>query len=176
MTLIARLSRLFQADMHALLDQIEEPGQLLKQAIRDMETAIAADERQIRCWEDDRQLLSNKLGHLTESLADLEGKLSLCFQSDKDDLARLLVKQKLEIQQATQVLTEKIAIIKDRAQRLIQHLAERKSQLAAMKQKADAFLDESNPCPAHWEHFTGSVRDEDVEVAFMYEKQKWGES
>ena len=36
MALINRISRLFQADFHAVLDQIEEPEQILKQAIRDM--------------------------------------------------------------------------------------------------------------------------------------------
>ena len=51
MALITRLSRLFQADMHAVLDKIEEPELLLKQAIREMEESITTDERQIRCWE-----------------------------------------------------------------------------------------------------------------------------
>ena len=37
MALINRVSRLFKADFNAVLDQIEEPEQLLKQAIRDME-------------------------------------------------------------------------------------------------------------------------------------------
>ena len=37
MALINRLSRLFKADFHAVLDQIEEPELLLKQAIREME-------------------------------------------------------------------------------------------------------------------------------------------
>ena len=37
MALINRVSRLFKADFHAVLDQLEEPEQILKQAIRDME-------------------------------------------------------------------------------------------------------------------------------------------
>jgi phage shock protein A len=45
MALITRLSRLFQADMHAVLDKIEEPELLLRQAIREMEEFIATDER-----------------------------------------------------------------------------------------------------------------------------------
>ena len=41
MALINRVSRLFRADFHAVLDQIEEPELLLKQAIRDMEDELA---------------------------------------------------------------------------------------------------------------------------------------
>ncbi|RLA35148.1 MAG: hypothetical protein DRR11_01080, partial [Gammaproteobacteria bacterium] len=47
MALINRISRLFKADFHAVLDQIEEPEQLLKQAIRDMEDELATTEQSI---------------------------------------------------------------------------------------------------------------------------------
>jgi len=48
MALINRLSRLFRADFHAVLDQIEEPEALLKQAIRDMEDDLANTEQRIK--------------------------------------------------------------------------------------------------------------------------------
>ena len=40
MALISRVSRLFTADVHAVLDRIEEPEVLLKQAIREMEDEV----------------------------------------------------------------------------------------------------------------------------------------
>ena len=40
MALINRVTRLFKADIHAVLDQIEEPEQLLRQAVRDMEEEL----------------------------------------------------------------------------------------------------------------------------------------
>ena len=47
MALINRISRLFKADFHAVLDQIEEPEALLKQAIRDMEDDLASTEQRV---------------------------------------------------------------------------------------------------------------------------------
>ena len=176
MALIARLSRLFQADMHAVLDKIEEPELLLKQAIREMEESIATDERQIRCWQYEQQQLINKHGQLAETLTDLEDKLSLCFKSNKDDLARSLIKRKLETQQAKLLLAEKIAALKEKITRLSKQLTEHQAQLAGMKQKAEAFLDENRVSSTHWENPQVAVRDEDVEIAFLYEKQKWSES
>ena len=41
MALITRVSRLFQADFHAVLDRIEEPEVLLRQAVREMEEELA---------------------------------------------------------------------------------------------------------------------------------------
>ncbi len=40
MALITRVSRLFQADFHAVLDRIEEPEVLLRQAVREMEEEL----------------------------------------------------------------------------------------------------------------------------------------
>ncbi len=176
MAVIARLSRMFQADIHAVLDKIEEPELLLKQAIWEMEESIASDERQIRCWEYEQQQLTNKHGHLAESLDDLEDKLSLCFKFNKDDLARSLIKRKLETQQTKQLLTEKITALKEQTARLIRQLTEHQAQLTGMKQKADAFLDENRVNPTHWDNPGVGIRDEDVEVAFLYEKQKRSES
>jgi putative hemolysin len=45
-----------------------------------------------------------------------------------------------------------------------------------MKQKAEAFLDKNRFNSTNWKNSPVAVRDEDVEVAFLYEKQKWSES
>jgi phage shock protein A len=176
MTLITRISRLFQADMHAVLDKIEEPEQLLKQSIREMEESIATDERQIRCWEHEQQQLTIKHDQQAEALAELEDKLSLCFKSNKDELARSLIKQKLETQQAKLLLAEKMAALNEKLTRLTKQFAEHQAQLAGMKQKAEAFLGEDRVSTTNWENPPVAVRDEDVEIAFLCEKQKWSES
>lgn len=176
MALITRLSRLFQADMHAVLDKIEEPELLLKQAIREMEESITTDERQIRCWEYELQQLTNKYDQQTETLTELEDKLSLCFKSNKDDLARSLIKRKLETQQTKLLLAEKMTSLKRKISRLTKQLLEHQAKLTNMKQKADAFLDGSKSGINDWENQSAAVSDGDIEVAFVYEKQKWSES
>jgi phage shock protein A len=176
MALIARISRLFQADMHAVLDKIEEPELLLRQSIREMEESNATAERQIQCWNYEVQQLTGKQNLQVENLTDLEDKLSLCFKSKKDDLARSLIKRKLEAQQTKHLLAEKLAALKEKIIRLTKQLTEHQAQLAGMKQKAEAFLDENRGNPSNWENLSAAIREEDVEVAFLYEQQKWSES
>lgn len=176
MALMTRLTRLFQADMHAVLDAIEEPALLLKQSIREMEESIAADEKQIRLWEYEQRQLAGKRDRLAESLDDLEEKCALCFKSNKDDLARPFIKRKLEAQQARQLLAEKITALQEKTSCLTHQLAEHQAQLTAMKQKAEVFLEESAVNTTHWENPSVSIRDEDVEVAFLQEKRKWSKS
>jgi len=72
MALITRISRLFKADFHAVLDQIEEPGQLLKQAIRDMEDELATTEQRITLCAHDQEVLSVRRGELEGSLGEID--------------------------------------------------------------------------------------------------------
>jgi hypothetical protein len=40
MAILARIIRLFKADIHGVMDQIEDQGLLLKQHLRDMEDSL----------------------------------------------------------------------------------------------------------------------------------------
>ncbi len=51
MALINRMSRLFTADVHAVLDRLEEPDVLLKHAVREMEEELARNEQRARALE-----------------------------------------------------------------------------------------------------------------------------
>jgi hypothetical protein len=57
-------------------------------------------------------------------------------------------------------------------------LKKNQSQLDSMKQKAQLFNQEKpvNADISSWDVHSFSVQDEDVEIAFLQEKQKWSES
>ena len=63
MALITRISRLFKADFHAVLDQIEEPEVLLRQAVREMEDSIAHGDQELGR---PRQIRLHRTVHLGE--------------------------------------------------------------------------------------------------------------
>jgi phage shock protein A len=173
MTLLARITKLFQADMHAVLDKIEEPEMLLKQAIREMAAVIATEEQSLRLLAVERQQLSQQQAQLAETLVEMEEKITLCFKSAKEDLARLVIKRKLEAQQLQSGCAEKLTALNEKFSRLTQQLNEHQAQLAGMQQKADTFLESDNSTLSHWQPQPQTVLDEDVEVAFLCEKQKW---
>jgi phage shock protein A len=107
MALITRVSRLFRADFHAVLDRIEEPDVLLRQAIREMEEALAGDEQRIRILNHEQGQLLARSRDLDQSLSDIEKELDICFNADKDDLARALIRRKLEAQRLNKHLSRR---------------------------------------------------------------------
>ncbi|MBT8331851.1 MAG: hypothetical protein KJP06_05930, partial [Deltaproteobacteria bacterium] len=48
MALLTRLIRLFKADLHGVVDQIENQELLLKQHLRDMQTALIKKEAKLK--------------------------------------------------------------------------------------------------------------------------------
>ena len=99
MALITRISRLFQADVHAVLDRIEEPVAVLRQAVREMEEALRDDERQLKLLVHEAGQLEKRGDDLKESLLQIEDELEICFYHEKDELARTLIRRKLESEQ-----------------------------------------------------------------------------
>jgi len=175
MAMITRVARLFRADMHAVLDRIEEPDLLLRQAVREMQEALAGDERQLAQMDREHGRLDARETDLARSLEQMEGELDICFEAAKDDLARALIKRKLEAERMRKLLAAKredmetgLALTKCR-------LGENRERLQTMRQKAELLAEEqAEEEPGEpWPALSGfPVREEDVEVAFLREQQK----
>ncbi len=174
MALIHRLTRLFRADLHAVLDRIEEPGLLLKQAMREMEEALGGNEQQLKMMNHESGQLEARLGELEQSLTDLEQELDICFESGQEELAKALIKRKLEAERFKKFLVHKRETLQNSLTELHQRTAQNRRQLDSMRQKAEVLADDF--AAHHQENCWGApdstVGDEDVAVAFLREKQK----
>lgn len=173
MALITRLSRLFRADLHAVLDRIEEPDVLLRQAVREMEEALARDEHRLKSLAIEQGQLAARLKDIDQDLVDIAEELDICFASNKDDLARALIKRKLEAERFGRHLNRKRESLDESHSALRTRVEENRRQLESMRQKAELFAEEENAQPDDRRaapDFT--VRDEDVEVTFLREKQR----
>ena len=178
MAIINRIARLFRADFHAVLDQIEEPEQLLKQAIRDMEDDLAATEQRIALCAHDQEALAVRKSELESALAEIDGQLDLCFESDKDDLANGVITKKLEAARLAKRLDAKYVANDKYLDEQRSSLEENKATLESFRQKAELFAQRA---PAQtdsasefddigWMAREMTVGDDEVEIAYLREK------
>lgn len=174
MAIFNRVSRMFKADVHAVIDQLEEPYLLLKQSIREMEMALAEDEKYLVLTENKYQDYQERLCCLEEALAKVDEELDICFQADNDDLARALIRKKLEQQKMCQMLQAKLKKTAEARMSIQSRIAQQLPQLESMKQKAEIFSRDSaqNVYENHCSDESLHVSREDVEVALLREKQK----
>ena len=178
MALITRISRLFSADFHAVLDRIEEPELLLKQAIREMEEELARSEQRIRCLQQEQQQLSVKEDDIEQAVSSLDEEMDICFASGKEELARKLVKRKLEAQLQLKHVAARHRAGGNTLAELQSAVTEHHAQLDIMRQKAELLFERDVPGVSlpGWQGESvareSTIRDEDVELAFLQEQQR----
>ena len=176
MALINRVSQLVRADLHAVLDRIEEPEQLLKQALRDMEAELANGEQRAASIEAELETFTHRRTELKARCSELDGELDLCFAQEKDDLARVLVRRKLEAERLIARLEAKIAEGEDALVQARAELDQRRCALEGLQQKAQVFAEPvGDRGPQDEVAFMLrelSVSEDDIDVALLREQQK----
>jgi len=175
MTLITRMSRLFRADLHAVLDRIEEPEALLRQAIREMEEALGHDGRLAQALKRQHESLAAHEAELQASLRSLEEEMDLCFSSGEEALARGLVKRKLETERALKAKGLQRKELEAELVDVQARIEENRSRLDSIRQKAEALADLPGDYGTEAVWARPEIGEGEVEVAFLREKQKRGQ-
>jgi len=177
MTLIARITRLFKADLHGILDSLEEPEEVVKQAIRDMEEEIATKEHRLGELHTVLQRLAREAQELTASMQESERQIDLCFAAGNEPLAKSLIRKRLEMAKRARGIARAQDETRVKSEALASQIAEHKEQLAAVVQKLKLY-EETQPSQP-WAlslcaplQGGGLVSDDEVEVAFLEEKRR----
>ena len=174
MALISRVTRLFQADLHAVLDSIEEPELLLRQAVREMEEEVARQRQRVRILNQRRVLLKSREAETEAFLGELEEQLDVCFDAGNDELARTQVRSRLEAEQSFKALQRGRGELEKIVEALNATLEQNQMRLEEMKNRSELLASDMSASDREgaWAVPKGSVRDTDVEVAFLREKRR----
>jgi phage shock protein A len=176
MALITRLSRLFRADVHAVLDRLEEPDVLLRQAIREMEDEIARGARQLEARELERQQAEGRLAGIRRGLQAIAGELDLCFGANNEALIRTLLRRRLEGERLAHHLDQRVAQLGQQIEAQRRTLDEQRRRLDELRQKAAIFEHEpgrdERGNTALWSAEDFAVTDADVDLALLRERQQ----
>jgi phage shock protein A len=174
MALVTRLTRLFRADAHAVLDRLEEPDVLLRQAVREMDEEVARNVQALKALELDHEQTRTRIAEIESSLAGITGELDLCFAADNQNLVRTLLRKRLEGERLTRHLTQRLTrLAADIAQRR-SALDDQRQRLESMRQKAAIFDVESaaDKSDSAWGTPDIAVSEDDIDLALLRERQQ----
>ncbi len=182
MTLVKRFTRLITADVHSVLDSIEEPVTLIKQHLREMEDAIQQERSQLRKVESLLEQTNKDLSKIQQSTQKLSDDLNLCLENKDDDLARKVIKQKLLAErQATQLgqrLEELVQLQKASIETLkdfqvrYEEVSEELDELIRAEALRQATESQSASRTSHF----NKVGADEVEVALLQAKKQFAHS
>ena len=171
MALLNRVAQLFTADFHALLDRIEDPETLLKQAIRDMEEAISGQQQAIEGLTGRIQAQLLEAGRVQRRLGELGSHLDHAFSADDEQLARQLLRQRLLLERQQATLEEQAQRSRDAQQRQQSQLTENRATLDSMRQKLSA-LELAGCTVSKHSNDIDTVTQQEVDAAFLAEQRR----
>jgi phage shock protein A len=137
-----------------------------------MEDALARDELRVKHLNADRAQMTNRLDELQTSHTRLDEELDVCFAADEDDLAKGVIRRQLETRKLGTILEHKRATIEEELGDLEARTAENRGRLESMRQKAE-MLAETEPVGGPFDPTPDvTVHADEVDVAYLCEKQK----
>ena len=175
MAIVNRITRLFTADVHAVLDRLEEPDALLRQAIREMETVLAEQALKLKRLETDREQQRRRRAEIQRALASIAEELDLSFAAGNAALVRKSLRRRLEGERLVKMLDARLQGLDAQIEQLAPALAEHRERLEGMRQKAALFSVEPAACgvsdAARWSCDDFCVSEADVDLALLREQQ-----
>jgi phage shock protein A len=143
MGIMSRVIRLCRADLHGVMDQIEDKDLLLKQHLREMQAAMAGCqvrvdqlEEALRNGQRDRAMHAKQLQALGEDL-------DLAVARGKDDIARMLIRKLFPMRKRVECMTHRLEemtgqLDEERDRLGVQQLAydDTRQRVAAVRERA----------------------------------------
>ena len=173
MTIVNRLSRLLSADVHAVLDRLEEPQALLNAAVRDMEDETTRLGQQLQRRQTELASLDRREIELSQAIAEIDEQLDLCFESGEDGLARSLIKRKLGHETLARSVATRRQNLNSELEAARKRYSEQQQRLESIRQKAELTTDDAEPTiDPLGTHLGASISEDDVEVAFLKEQAR----
>ena len=177
MKLIKRLNKLITADAHAVLDSIEDPHALLKQAMRDMQAVIEEDQLLLEQTSNNLEKLKQQGLVLQKEREKLNQDLDLCLNSDNEELARNVVKKKLYLVQRLELNHKHNDQAVEKQSQLQARIVDNQQEYQLIAHQAEVLLCELTLKAKQSEsqpqiQLNSVITEDDIEMALLNEKAK----
>lgn len=144
MGIMTRLLRLCKADVHGVMDQLEDKGLLLKQYLREMEDSLEKKERQIHGMTRTNEQLQRQILRHGEEMEKRETDLNLALAKGKDDIARMLIRRRRSLETACRCLKDRHEATNQEKSALSALLADQRLQYETLKARADVYCHQAD--------------------------------
>jgi phage shock protein A len=180
MRIMTRFIRLCKADIHGVMDQLEDRKLMLKQSLRDMADEIRRKEAKIASLR--LSLTSAVQNHVRyqAEIKKMEKEIETAIEKEKDDIARFLIKKfkPIEIQQME--IANNIDVLENEIKRRQMQLEEQCSQYEMLLGRSKQYfrtLVKLNPDDRYVNIFSkneaGETSEEEVELELLRRKETW---
>jgi phage shock protein A len=178
MGIITRIVRIFKADIHGVMDQLEDQGLLLKQHLRDMEKALSQKEARLKKSIISRRQILHELDKYEEEIKKIEQDLTVSIEKGRDDIARMLIRKlkpmslhKDERQRHVEGMNREISQMQDIVDKQRRQYEQFQLKSKAFDHKREQKEWEMQMSSIVPEHISQDIPDEEVELELIQRKE-----
>ena len=139
MGVLSRMLRLCKADLHGVMDQLEDKSLLLKQYLREMETSLKQKETRLEQLDQTCGQIRRDLEQRDRESQNLEKDLDLAVRKQKDEIARMLIRKRRTIQGGCAQLQRQLELMTEEKGRIAETLEQQRLEYDRLKVKTAAF-------------------------------------
>ena len=132
MAILVRIIKIFKADIHGVMDHLENRGLLLKQHLRDMEEALSHKQARLARLTALRNQVREDLAKYHRQLEAFESDLMVAVRKEKDDIARMIIRK-------IKPLENLVGDLSSRLKTMDEEVTQFHSQLQQQRQRFEQF-------------------------------------
>ena len=168
MRLLHRMGFQLRADAHGVMDEIEDPGLLMKQHLREAELELDRKRARLETLDEEARRLGEATLHERKQIERLDQDVELALQGgDKQELARFALRRLLPHRRTFEALTERRDEIAHERERHARTLSSQEQSFAQLRERVQARLASLD---AEWVHPGCSfddVAEEEIELELL---------
>ncbi len=181
MGIMTRVVKIFKADIHGVMDQLEDQGLLLKQHLRDMEEALNLQEVGLQKKIVSRKQVQQEHDQYKQQSETLENDLAVAIQKNKDDIARMLIKKIKPLNDLRDELARHIKILDEEIAQSKDHLDQQRLRYEQLKHRSVEFFHKTQM--QEWQNDLseivpdgkyGELSEEEIELELLKRKETLG--
>ncbi|MFZ2632518.1 MAG: PspA/IM30 family protein [Desulfosalsimonadaceae bacterium] len=174
MGIMTRFTRLFKADIHGVMDQMENKELVLKQCLREMEESLTQKQGKLNQLNASLDQVREEIRQLAREKEKIEKDLEIAIEKEKDDIARLLIKKRMKTDQHLDASGRQAEAIEKQMGMLGENIEAQKHQYAEMQLRSESWFQRAGL--QKWEEGTAgiigqsawnAISDEEVELELM---------
>jgi phage shock protein A len=139
MSIFSRVFRLCKADLHGVMDQLEDKALLLKQCLREMEESLKHKEARLDRIDRAGEQIRRALDRHNEESIKLEQDLELAVGKEKDEIARMLIRKRRTLQGGCSQLQRQLEALTEERGQVAETMEKQRLQYDQLKVKTAAF-------------------------------------
>ncbi len=150
MGIMTRMINIFKADIHSIMDQLENREFMLKQHLRDMQEILARRDARLKGMLVSKSRIQHQQEKNRQQCHKLEHDLAAAIQKNKAQLARLLIRKTKSLELMQDELERTVQSLSAETVRLQADLEQRQMQYEQLRYRSVAYFRKAEIPP--WEN------------------------